>query len=398
MKIRSKVTLVLIGCLTAAFFTSCIALNKSKEIEIAVKNNLDFNRKEIVAVKRNQLEKLLKNNSEKNIRVKVKSTDQLLTTQWIDYDKDGKGDELLFQAEVQAKSEVNFVVLIDTTKVPQSKVVTYSRFVPERIDDYAWENNKVAFRAYGPVAQQLVEEGKEGGTLSSGIDLWLKKVDYSIIDHWYAKNVKEAGYYHIDHGEGYDPYHVGASRGTGGTGVWVNDSLQVGKNYISYKIIATGPLRTIFELNYAPWSQYQIKETKRISLDLDSNFSKFDITLKAKEHFPNYTIGITLHDKKGEVNINTTKGWFRHWEPIDKTFLGEAIVIDPELVTKAFANNSKTTDQSNLLIVANPSQNITFYAGFAWTGSKQVNEVTQWDEMLNKQAEIIKSPLQLTIN
>lgn len=398
MKIRSQIASIFVSCFIAASFAGCIALNKSKEIEIAVKNNLDFNRKEIVAVKRNQLEKLLKNNFEKNIRIKVKGTDQLLTTQWIDYDKDGKGDELLFQAEVQAKSKADFVVMIDTAKVPQSKVVTYSRFVPERIDDYAWENNKVAFRAYGPVAQQLVEEGKEGGTLSSGIDLWLKKVDYSIIDDWYAKNVKEAGYYHIDHGEGYDPYHVGASRGTGGTGVWVNDSLQVGKNYISYKIIATGPLRTIFELNYAPWSQYQIKETKRISLDLDSNFSKFDIILKAKEHFPNYTIGITLHDKKGEVNINKTKGWFRHWEPVDKTFLGEGIVIDPELVTKAFANNSKTTDQSNLLIVANPSQKITFYAGFAWTGSNQVNEVTQWDEMLNKQAKIIKSPLQLTIN
>jgi hypothetical protein len=398
MKIRSQVTLGLISCvIVASSFVSCTT-NKSKEIEIAVKNNLDFNRKEIVTIKRNQLEKLLKNNSEKNIRVKVKATDQLLTTQWIDYDKDGKGDELLFQAEVQAKSVADFVVLIDTVKIPQSKAVAYSRFVPERIDDYAWENNKVAFRAYGPVAQQLVEEGKEGGTLSSGIDLWLKKVDYSIIDDWYAKNVKEAGYYHIDHGEGYDPYHVGASRGTGGSGVWVNDSLQVGKNYISYKIIANGPLRTIFELNYAPWSQYQINETKQISLDLDSNFSKFDITLKAKEHFPNYTIGITLHDKKGEVNINKTKGWFRHWEPIDKTFLGEGIVINPELVTKAFANNSTTPDQSNLLIVANPSQKITFYAGFVWTGSKQVNEVTQWDEMLNKQAQIIQSPLQVKVN
>ncbi|MFC4391026.1 DUF4861 family protein [Flavobacterium quisquiliarum] len=359
---------------------------------------MNFDRKEIVTVKRNQIEKVLKNNSEKNVRVKLKGTEKFLTTQWIDYDNDGKADELLFQAEVKAKSVSDFVVVIDTVKEPQSKAVAYSRFVPERIDDYAWENNRVAFRAYGPVAQQLVEEGKEGGTLSSGIDLWLKKVDYSIIDDWYAKNEKEAGYYHIDHGEGYDPYHVGASRGTGGAGVWVNDSLQVGKNYINYKTIAKGPLRTIFELDYAPWSQYQIKETKRISLDLGSNFSKFDIILKAKEQFPNYTIGITLHDKKGEININKTKGWFRHWEPIDKTFLGEGIVLNPELVTQAFANNSTIPDQSNLLIVTNPSKKITFYAGFVWTGSKQVNEVTQWDEMLNKQAEIIQNPLQVTVN
>lgn len=398
MKIRNQLKLILNCCFTVIFFTACISTNKSNEMEIKVSNSLNFDRKEIVTVKRSQIEKILKNNSEKNVRVKLKGTDKFLTTQWIDYDKDGKGDELLFQAKVQAKSVADFVLMIDTVKESQSKAVAYSRFVPERIDDYAWENNRVAFRAYGPVAQQLVEEGKEGGTLSSGIDLWLKKVDYSIIDDWYAKNVKEAGYYHIDHGEGYDPYHVGASRGTGGAGVWVNDSLQVGKNYIGYKTIAKGPLRTIFELDYAPWSQYQIKETKRISLDLGSNFSKFDIILKAKEQFPNYTIGITLHDKKGEININKTKGWFRHWEPIDKTFLGEGIVLNPELVTQAFANNSTTPDQSNLLIVTNPSQKITFYAGFVWTGSKQVSEVTQWDEMLNKQAEIIQNPLQVTAN
>ena len=397
MKVRLRLYVVTGVFFVIGYTSGCSMKSKPKEINVEVKNNLDFQRKELVSIYRDQLSGLLKNSSEKDIRVKVLGTNEYLRSQWIDYDYDGKGDEFLFEADIKANATANYSIVSDTVKVPESKVMTYSRFVPERIDDYAWENNKVAFRAYGPVAQQLVEQHKEGGTLSSGIDLWFKKVDYSIIDSWYKKNVETPGYYHIEHGEGYDPYHVGASRGTGGAGIWENDSLQVAKNYISYKTIAKGPLRTVFELTYAPWSSYGVHETKRISLDLDSNFSKFEISLRSDKKIPNYTLGITLHEKKGEVNINKVKGWFRHWEAIDSSFVGEGIVLNPAIINTAFANDSKTPDQSNLLIVLNPETKYTYYAGFAWTGSKQVSDVTEWDEILGKQAKIIANPLQVII-
>lgn len=396
-KIRFKLYVILGSFFAVGCVSGCSGKNKLDGIHISVKNNLDFSRKEIVAIQRDKLSKLLKNASEKDIRIKMPDSEEYLRTQWIDYNNDGKGDEFLFEVDIKAKGTAKYVIVTNTAKEPQSKITTYSRFVPERIDDYAWENNKVAFRAYGPTAQQLVEQHKEGGTLSSGIDLWLKKVDYSIIDNWYKKNVASPGYYHIEHGEGYDPYHVGASRGTGGAGIWVNDSLQVAKNYISYKTIATGPLRTVFELTYAPWSSYGVYETKRISLDLHSNFSKFEITYKSDKKIPNYTVGITLHDKKGEVNINKQKGWFRHWEPMDSTFVGEGIVLSPQLIDTAFVHDSNATDQSNLLILTHPDNKITYYAGFAWTGSKQIRDVMDWDEMLNKHAKIIANPLQLIV-
>ena len=83
---------------------------------------------------------------------------------------------------------------------------TFCRFVPERSDDFAWENDKIAFRAYGPALHASGE--------NSGIDCWLKRVDYPIINKWYKENA-EGKSYHKDHGEGYDPYKVGASRGCG---------------------------------------------------------------------------------------------------------------------------------------------------------------------------------------
>jgi len=386
-------------CFLVFFSFSFLANAQNKSAKILVKNNLDFSRKEIVSVSGKQLSDLIKRKQEKELRIKKEGTQQYVVLQWIDYNQDGISDELLFQAEVAAKAKVNYQVVFDgTIPLTESPITTYSRFVPERTDDYAWENDKVAFRTYGPDAQKRVEENRPEGTLTSGIDLWLKRTNKPIINKWYAENAKKPGYYHIDHGEGYDPYQVGPSRGTGGSGIWQDNKLTVSKNFVSYKTIAVGPLRTVFELTYAPWSSYQLKDTKRISLDLGSNFSKFEISIEANKPIPNYATGISLHENKGEVKINKKEGWFRHAEKIDGIFLGEGIVLNPKLVNDAFSNVSKLKDHSDLLVITHPKENkLVYYAGFAWQKSGQVNNEADWDTLLQKQARIIANPLKVTI-
>lgn len=366
---------------------------------ITVKNNLDFNRKEIVSISGKSLLTILKGKEAKAVRIKKAGTQDCQVLQWIDYNEDGVFEELLFQAEISAKGKANYELFFDENcPLTESPIATYSRFVPERTDDYAWENDKVAFRTYGPDAQKRVEQNRPEGTLSSGIDLWLKRTEKSIINAWYAGNLKSPGYYHIDHGEGYDPYHVGASRGTGGIGIWEGNDLLVSKNFVRYKTIAVGPLRTVFELVYAPWSHYEINETKRISLDLGSNFSKFEIVYQSNKPLPNITTGITLHDNKGEVKINKKEGWFRHAEKIDGFFLGEGIIVNPKLVKEAFANVSKIKDQSNLLVVTKPRKNkVSYYAGFAWQKSGQVANEADFDNLLQKQAKMLANPLRIAI-
>jgi hypothetical protein len=280
-------------------------------------------------------------------------------------------------------------------------VTTYSRFVPERTDDYTWENDRVAFRTYGPVAQQLVEQGKPGGTLTSGIDAWLKKVDYSVIDSWYKKNQDSAGYYHIDHGEGYDPYHVGASRGLGGLGVWDQDSLYVSRNFTGYKKLAEGPIRTIFELTYAPWQANgrTVTEKKRISLDLGSNLSRHEVSLEGDKPLSNVTLGITLHDKKGAVKANKAQGWFRYWEPMDDAWLGTGLVIASTQVQDYKDHRVSTPDQSHLLVMARPGTGpLVYYAGFGWTKSGQFKTVAEWDQYLEAFASSVAHPVQVKIN
>ena len=364
--------------------------------KMTINNTLNFERNEVVTIERNALKQLLKY-PEAFIQVKNLKNNTYSPTQWVDTNSDGILDEFLFEAKVPAKSSSYYSILIDSVAKPETISAAYSRFVPERSDDYTWENDKIAFRVYGPKGQQEALQGIAGSTLSSGVDIWLKRVSYPIIDKWYKEHQKSPGYYHIDHGEGYDPYHVGKSRGTGGTGIWMKDSLLVSENFIKYKTIANGPLRTIFELEYAPWTQDKISETKRISLDKGSNFSRFEIKFNSPKQVLNYTIGISLHENKGDVKINSKEGTFRNLELIDGSFVGEGIVLAPSEVKTAFTHISKTADQNHLLVVTKPTKKLIYFAGFVWQKSGQAATLSDWDHIIEKQALIIANPLKLKI-
>ena len=88
--------------------------------------------------------------------------------------------------------------------------------VPERYDDIAWENDRIAHRMYGPALNSPAAGGER--LRGSGIDVWAKRVKYPIIDRWYAKGHDQ--FHKDEEGEGLDLYSIGGSRGAGGTGIW----------------------------------------------------------------------------------------------------------------------------------------------------------------------------------
>ena len=133
---------------------------------------------------------------------------------------------VISQMITACSTEVQDTSNTESSIVP-SQVKAYAKFIPQRRDDFAWENDKVAFRVYGPAAPLAGH--------ASGVDAWLKKVDYSIIDKWYDMHFRGKSY-HEDRGEGYDPYHTGISRGVGGSAVWINETPYYGHNFTRYKI------------------------------------------------------------------------------------------------------------------------------------------------------------------
>ena len=106
------------------------------------------------------------------------------------------------------------------------------RQYPERLDDMAWENDLVGFRAYGPALQARGERGfgydlftKRGTAAPVLEDMYAKELD---ADSWKQVNelrktdpkaadeLVRTFSYHIDHGYGMDCYAVGPTLGAGG--------------------------------------------------------------------------------------------------------------------------------------------------------------------------------------
>jgi hypothetical protein len=392
---------MLIVVLAGLLIISCA--QKKPALQLEVTNSLDIDRtSETIEIEFAQLEKVLSEYTPNQLVVLEEGAQNPTLTQIIDRDLDGSADQLIFQVDIKANEHKHYTITgtkLDNTP-PATTVSTYARFVPERIDDFAWENDKVAFRTYGPTAQAITESGKPGGTLSSGIDCWLKRVDYPIIDKWYRQDLEEGKSYHKDHGEGLDNFHVGASRGVGGTGIWQGEKLSTSKNFESWKLNSNGPIRTTFELDYGTWDAdgLQVREIKRISIDLGSNLYKNTLLLGNYEELPNITLGITLHDKMGEVKVDAKAGWFRYLEPHDGSELATAIVVDPSIVKEYKDHRVEEKDLSNLLVMCETSAELTYYAGFTWKKSAQFELPEGFDNYLNEFASRLASPLVIEIS
>ena len=324
------------------------------------------------------------------------SENTFLTTQLIDLDQDGKMDQLIFQPQLAPSSQKTFHLKEQPDK-PEAVEYCFSRIVPTRIDDYTWENDKVAFRTYGPRAQALVEEGKEGGIISSGIDCWLKKVSYPVINKWYKASEEEGISYHEDHGEGLDNYHVGISRGAGGLAIkGADDQYFVSKNFTAHKTLATGPIRTLFQLDYADWQgpQGMIKEQKTISLDYGNNLMKIEVSIQGTDHI---AAGISLQENHGGIIDKNNLLIFKqnHFE----TILSNVILTPQKHFKSQHIYNPQIKDQNHLFLdLKILNQSLVYYVGFYWSESNQFADHEAWEAHLDHLAIKIENPIQLNIN
>lgn len=383
-----------ISCLAIITLSSCSKEQKGKFI--VVKNTSAIERHfETVELTK----EFLKVKDLTNLGIKDVVSNELLVTQLVDLDGDGVMDQLLFQPNLVASSDKKYeIVQISEAENPKAEDLCYSRFVPERTDDYTWENNKVAFRVFGPTAQKMFEDGTHGGTLSSGVDAWLKRVEHPIINNWYKKETETKGTYHEDTGEGLDNFHVGVSRGVGGIAAKIDSTYYYSKNYTKWRTITTGPIRTCFYLEYENWDAdgNTIKESKIISLDLGQNLSKFDTSI---EGVTSISAGLTLHEKDGEVYGNNNKGWVSYWQPHGDSEMGTAIVAVKDYFIDFETYDSDVKDLSNAYAHLNVIENqVIYYSGFAWKKSGQFNTKQDWGNYLNEFSQKINNPLVISLN
>jgi rhamnogalacturonyl hydrolase YesR len=256
---------------------------------------------------------------------------------------------------------------------------TFCRFVPERADDFDWENDLIAFRAYGPALRN--------GAENNGIDCWLKRVEYPIIDKWYGQMKEKT--YHKDWGEGFDPYHVGSSAGCGGTGIWLAGAREPLETFTKQEVIECTPATSVFRLTYEKeigGDVYGEEKTVMIEpgrrlFDVRSVFTKNG---QVAAGLP-VCIGVTTHDGKAETFSNEKQGWIACWETMAGSELGTAAMADPQRIDEIKVVNSSRKDESHIFILMKTDRDgaIDYQAGYGWGKAGEIKSSNDWKNYLN---------------
>lgn len=394
--------------LASALLIAPAALIAAEKFVVTATNDLSIARPfETITVPWVEVNKALPNARVGHLAVKD-SAGRILPFQVTNLDAEAKDPKrigaaygvLLFQHDFAAgEKSATFTVEKIEGLSPVFPTKAFARYVPERLDDFAWENDKIAHRTYGPAlgAPDVEKRGKEV-LVTSGLDIWSKSVTYPIVDRWY--NIGH-DHYHVDEGEGMDMYNVGTSRGCGGTGVWDGQKLYVGRNYKTWKILANGPVRAIFELTYEAWDANGIKvsEVKHFTVDAGHNLDEIESTFKI-EGANEATIGIGVfknsadrgQEPKIDVIKNEANGYIAQWE-IQKTngSLGEAVIAPT-----GFAGFAEDNVNHLVLVKVTSGQPVRYFVGAGWTKGGDFATQADWNAYVAACAARIKSPVKVS--
>lgn len=315
---------------------------------------------------------------------------QVLLAQPIDLDDDGKFDQLIFQSDFAPRQTKTFTLTaVAERQVPRiADFKAYGRFVRERRDDFAWENDRIAHRMYGAALETWAQEP----LTSSAVDVWSKRVRRLVINDWYMVDD-----YHQDNGTGGDFYSAGKSRGCGGNGVWTAGKLYPSANFRSSRVIANGPIRVMFELTYLAWDAAgtKVSETKRITLDAGSNLDLFQSFYSVAEGPAVSAFAAGIKKNAGSVSVaNKELGILRTWEPVKgQGNLGCGVIVPPTGLLEF------TESDGNYLVAARmPSGGpAAYYAGFGWDKSGDFKSVEDWDRYLEQAARRLGAPVLVSV-
>lgn len=344
---------------------------------------------------------------------------------------DNTGTQVPYQLTYDHK-----IILPVTVKANESRVYTLQagtpqvyaiqacgKQYPQRLDDIAWENDRIAFRAYGPALQASGEQ-------AFGYDIWVKNAPTMVVETRYetelnpttrariaelrktdkpaAQALSNSISYHIDHGNGLDYYKVGPTLGAGTSALLVNDSIVYPYCYDSYQVLDNGPLRFTVQMTYNPLVIRQdsgVIETRLLSLDAGSQLNKVAISYENLSQTTPIVTGIVLHEPSNEYRTDKESGYMAYADPLDavngQTFIA-AVFPNPIKESKAvyFSEKEKAARGARGHVLTEgeykPGDKYTYYFGAGWSkGGFQSPE--EWFEYVQSYTNKVKHPLLIKI-
>lgn len=367
-----------------------VALAAAPGAAVTVGNPIDVARpSETIVLDAAQLRSMLAVDDVRKVHVRAEGADKDLLVQAVDLNDDAVFDQLLFQADFAPRQTRVFLLTVGDRQTAQvADYKTYGRFVRERRDDFAWENDRIAHRMYGKELETWPQEP----LTSSSVDVWTKRVRNLVINNWYMVDD-----YHKEHGEGGDFYSAGKTRGDGGTGLWVDGKLYPSANFRDSKMYAVGPIRVLFELTYESWNAGGVKvsEKKRVSLDAGQNLDRYESRYTIDGSAANLAHAVGLRKlKTTQIKAITDKDILRAWEPVKEGGeLGQAVIVNP-----ADAKAQVEDDLNAYLITRiTPGAPCVSYAGFGWTMSGDFKTAADWDRYVADFAARLRAPVEVKV-
>lgn len=402
--------------MTALF---CFACNDSRTVTVTVTNPLAMERSnEMVEVSMETVTDRL--GLADTAQIVVLNADGQQVPYQITYD--GK---VIFPAAIAAGGTATYTIQTGTPEAFDVKAC--GRCYPERMDDMAWENDLVAFRAYGPALQAKGERGfgydlftKYNTTEPMLEAMYAKELDKETLakiaelkktDPKAAAELSRERSYHIDHGYGMDCYAVGPTLGAGVAALMVNDTIIYPWCYKNQEILDNGPLRFTVKLEFTPLTvkgDSTVVETRLITLDAGSHLNKTTVSYSnLKETLP-IVAGIVLHEPDGAVVADAANGYITYVDPTTgpdngKIFMGAAVpAVVKDAKTVLFSEKEKkerNNADGHVLAVSDyePGSEYVYYWGFAWDKA-DIKTADAWNRYMADFAQKVRNPLTVKVN
>ena len=369
-----------------------LSLTYSSSLTITITNPTQDQRQELVEVDASLVRQKLGIAADAKFRV-INALHQEVAYQ-LTYD--GK---LLIEASVRPQGTARFTIVPGEPRPMKTWVC--GRQYPERVDDIAWENDRAAYRLYGPALQRNKER-------AFGNDVWVKNTPDLVVEQRYdlelsnhaaivalrkagntaaAASLEELTTYHFDHGYGLDCYKVGPSLGCGAPALLDYSNPQALTStpkivfpycYTDYEILDNGPLRFTVSLTYET-KEFQgdrITEHRLLSLDKGSNFNRQTVWYEGATKPLDIASGVVIH------NEDTTSVCLRgnmalYADPTDnpasqnfQIYVG--VVFPYGQVERLRVPNEGAANGINghALVVrrgVQPGERVTYYWGSAWS-------------------------------
>lgn len=399
---------------TAACAAALVSCANNQQTTIVVENNSSNNRSEIVAVSADALSAALGGAKSFVITSACGDTVPYQTT------SDGS---VIFMASVGGASSSVYNVACGAS-APAATVAT-GRIYPERVDDIAWENDRIAFRAYGPALQA-------SGEKAFGYDVWVKSCPEPVVEARYAmeldpatlaaidslktanpdsaKVLRAATSYHVDHGNGLDCYKVGPTLGGGAAALLDGENIVYPYCYTKCEILDNGPLRFAARLTYGETviGTDTLVETRTIVLEAGSQLNKTIVEFAGMKGEHTVVAGPVLHHADGGQNAaNAELGYVAYADPTDNTENGNGTIYVGAVVPGAFdAKAVMFSEEETAMRGANghmlayakmqPNQPMVYYWGAGWS-KYGFDSFEAWEEYMKTFAANVANPLTVTI-